>query len=151
MWVLSLQHTGLVVVVCGFSCPAACGILVPWPGIEPASPALEGGFLTTPLPGKSQDFTSLSPNHTSLLSSNWNLELSSKTISTQSHRKFSSSTNVPFSVLLLLSTPPADPVTQPGTWGHLGLPSPSPHPISQNLLNTPPSHLYGPWTFALAS
>ena len=26
------------------SCPAACGILVPQPGMEPASPALEGGL-----------------------------------------------------------------------------------------------------------
>ena len=34
-------------------CPAACGILVPWPGIEPASPALEGRFLATGPPGKS--------------------------------------------------------------------------------------------------
>ena len=38
---------------CGLSCPAACGILVPRPGIEPVSPALEGGFLTTGPPGKS--------------------------------------------------------------------------------------------------
>ena len=30
----------------------ACGILVPWPGIELASLALEGGFLTTETPGK---------------------------------------------------------------------------------------------------
>ena len=29
------------------SCPMACGILVPQPGIEPASLALEGRFLTT--------------------------------------------------------------------------------------------------------
>ena len=28
-------------------------ILVPWPGIEPLSPALKGGFLTTGPPGKS--------------------------------------------------------------------------------------------------
>ena len=28
-------------------CPTACGILVPQPGVEPASPALEGGVLTT--------------------------------------------------------------------------------------------------------
>ena len=34
------------------SCPAACGILVPRPGIEPASPALKGGFFTTGPPGK---------------------------------------------------------------------------------------------------
>ena len=41
------ERTGSVVVVCGLSCPTACGILVPQPGIEPASPALEDGFLTT--------------------------------------------------------------------------------------------------------
>ena len=32
---------------------AACGILVPQPGIEPAPSELQGGFLTTELPGKS--------------------------------------------------------------------------------------------------
>ena len=31
----------------------ACGILVPLPGIEPTSPALEGEVLTTGPPGKS--------------------------------------------------------------------------------------------------
>ena len=36
-----------------FSCPVACGILVPWPGTEPVSPALAGGVLTTRPPGKS--------------------------------------------------------------------------------------------------
>ena len=35
------------------SCPAACGILVPLPGIEPVSPAFQGWFLTTGPPGKS--------------------------------------------------------------------------------------------------
>ena len=30
-----------------FSCPLACGILVPWPGTEPESPASHGEFLTT--------------------------------------------------------------------------------------------------------
>ena len=35
------------------SCRAACGILVPWPGIKPSSPALEGRFLTTGPPWKS--------------------------------------------------------------------------------------------------
>ena len=38
----------------GLSCPSACGILVPQPRIEPAAPALEGGFPTTEPPGKSQ-------------------------------------------------------------------------------------------------
>ena len=35
----------------------ACGILGPWPGIEPTPPALEGKVLTTGLPGKSQHFS----------------------------------------------------------------------------------------------
>ena len=35
----------------GLSCSAACGILVPRPGIEPASLALQGRLLTTGLPG----------------------------------------------------------------------------------------------------
>ena len=30
----------------------ACAILVPGPGIEPTSPALQSGFLTSELPGK---------------------------------------------------------------------------------------------------
>ena len=47
------EHEGSVVVAYGLSCLAACGILVPRPGIEPASPALEGGFLTAGPPGKS--------------------------------------------------------------------------------------------------
>ena len=35
------------------SCSMACGILVPWPGTEPMSPALPGRLLTTGPPGKS--------------------------------------------------------------------------------------------------
>ena len=31
----------------------ACGVLAPWLGIEPTSPALEGEILTTGPPGKS--------------------------------------------------------------------------------------------------
>ena len=50
---LSLRHASSVVVACGLCCPLACGILVPQPGIEPRSPALEGGFFTTGPPGKS--------------------------------------------------------------------------------------------------
>ena len=52
------EHVGSVVAACGLSCPTACGILVPQPGIEPASRALEGGFLTTGPPGKSLLFIS---------------------------------------------------------------------------------------------
>ena len=37
-----------------FDCEA-CGILAPWPGIEPAPSVLEGEILTTRLLGKSQD------------------------------------------------------------------------------------------------
>ena len=40
-------------VVAVLSCFAACGILVSRPGMEPASPALQGRFLTTGPPGKS--------------------------------------------------------------------------------------------------
>ena len=48
MWLRSYS-TGLI-------CPTACGILVPRPEIKPVSSALEGGFLTSGPPGKSQCF-----------------------------------------------------------------------------------------------
>ena len=51
------EHAGSVVAVHRLSCPTACGILVPRPGIEHASPALEGGFFTTGSPGKSLIFS----------------------------------------------------------------------------------------------
>ena len=41
---------GSVLAALGLSCSEACGNLVP-PGIEPVSLALQGGFLTTGLPG----------------------------------------------------------------------------------------------------
>ena len=47
------ECVGSLVAAHRLSCPAARGILVPWPGIKPASPALEGRFLTTGPPGKS--------------------------------------------------------------------------------------------------
>ena len=43
-----------VVAVRGLSCPEACGILVPQPGIEPASLALQGRFFTTGPPEESR-------------------------------------------------------------------------------------------------
>ena len=49
----AVGRVGSVVVVHGLSCPTASGFLVPLPGIEPPSPALEGGFFTTGPPGKS--------------------------------------------------------------------------------------------------
>ena len=48
------EHVGSVVVVCWLSCPTAGGIVVPWLGIEPVSPALEGRLFITGPPGKSQ-------------------------------------------------------------------------------------------------
>ena len=51
---LSLRRSSSVVLGRGLSCPMACGILVPRTGIEPVSPALEGGFFTTGPPGMSQ-------------------------------------------------------------------------------------------------
>ena len=49
----SPESYGSQVVALGLSCPMACGILVPLPGIESMSLALEGGFITTGPPGKS--------------------------------------------------------------------------------------------------
>ena len=46
-WVFIVVHW-----VCRHRCPAACGILVPRPGIKSVSPALTDGFLTTASPGK---------------------------------------------------------------------------------------------------
>ena len=40
----ALEYLGSVVVAHGLSCPKACGILTPRPGIKPESPAFEGGF-----------------------------------------------------------------------------------------------------------
>ena len=48
-----LHHEGSSTAVCRLSCSVAGGIFVPGPRIEPTSPALQGGFLTTGLPGKS--------------------------------------------------------------------------------------------------
>lgn len=69
-----------LVVVCGpqsvrdsvvaahrLSSSSACEILVPQPGIEPTSAALEGGFLTTRSPEKSLNPQILEPDHLLLL------------------------------------------------------------------------------------
>ena len=55
----ALEHVGSAVIACGLlslwqcrpSSPASCGIPVPQTGIEPTSPALEGGFITAGLQG----------------------------------------------------------------------------------------------------
>ena len=49
-------HCGVwasLLMVQGLSCPTARGILIPRPEINPSSPALKGGFLTTGSPEKS--------------------------------------------------------------------------------------------------
>ena len=61
---------GSVVVACGLNCYTVCGLLVPRLGIEPESPALQGGILTTGLLEKSQDLSicilgKCNSNHTS--------------------------------------------------------------------------------------
>ena len=45
-----------VVAVLRLSCSTACGILIPQPSIKLMSPALQGKFLTTGLPGKPLKF-----------------------------------------------------------------------------------------------
>ena len=47
--------TGSVLVAQGLSCPVACGILVPWSGIEHTSSTSQGRFSTTLPPGKSHN------------------------------------------------------------------------------------------------
>ena len=54
---LVAAKAGSVVVVRRLSCSAARGILVHQSGVEPASLALQGGFLTTGPPGKSQSLS----------------------------------------------------------------------------------------------
>ena len=49
-----LRRVGSLIEVRRLSCPAACETLVPPSRIEPASPVLKGGLLTTGSPGKSQ-------------------------------------------------------------------------------------------------
>ena len=53
--ILLLWCMGSLLAVLGLSCPMACKIIVPWLGMEPVSPALEGEFffVTTGLPQKS--------------------------------------------------------------------------------------------------
>lgn len=51
----AFRHAGSVVVTGSLSCPAACGMLLPQPGIRPASAELEGRFLTSEQSGKSHN------------------------------------------------------------------------------------------------
>ena len=47
LWSMDSRASGLSSCGTGLSCPMARRILAPQPGIEPTSPTLEGGFLTT--------------------------------------------------------------------------------------------------------
>ena len=53
MWDLSLEHLILLLRCPGLVAQQPCGIIVPWSGMELASPALQGEFLITGPPGKS--------------------------------------------------------------------------------------------------
>ena len=53
MWDLSLEHLILLLRCPGLVSQQPCGIIVPWSGMELASPALQGEFLITGPPGKS--------------------------------------------------------------------------------------------------
>ena len=51
------EHVASVVVAHVLSYSAACGVLVPQPGIEPTFPALQGGFVTPGPPGNPHVYT----------------------------------------------------------------------------------------------
>ena len=53
LWGVLVESLWIFTGACGFSCPKVCGILVPWLGIKPECPALEGRFSTTGPLGKS--------------------------------------------------------------------------------------------------
>ena len=55
------ERVGLVVVVLRLSWPMACGILLPQVGIEPVSPALEGGFFSAVQPLQHWEVPGISP------------------------------------------------------------------------------------------
>ena len=60
MWIIFKVFIEFVTIflllnILGFFGTEACGILAPWPGIEPAPPPLEGEVLTTGPPGKSPE------------------------------------------------------------------------------------------------
>ena len=68
---------GVLFVAWGLSFSAVCGILVPWPVIEPVSPALQGRFLATGPPGKSHNNEIESGKQTN----NWQTKVQGQTAS----------------------------------------------------------------------
>ena len=52
-WAQALGVCAALVAAHGLSCTMASGILVPWSGVKPTSPALAGRLLTTGPPGES--------------------------------------------------------------------------------------------------
>ena len=63
MWDLSWQHADAVVVARGLGYSVACGILVPRAGIEPLSPALQGGLEPLDHQGRPCGVLGITPNH----------------------------------------------------------------------------------------
>ena len=53
------ESTGSAAAVLGLGCTMAHGILVPQPGTEPVSPALQDGLLTTGPPEESLHFLNI--------------------------------------------------------------------------------------------
>ena len=62
IWSWTFVCWACFVFYCFWLCHEACGILVPWPGIEPAPSALKGKVLTTGPPGKSLKYIFWSPS-----------------------------------------------------------------------------------------
>ena len=70
LWCRDTQVVGSVVMAWELSCSTTCRtwrILVPWLGIKPASPTLQGRFLTTGPPRKSHPILSFLLHHALLL------------------------------------------------------------------------------------
>ena len=63
----AVERAGSVAVARGLSCPVARGILVPQPGIELTSPALEAGFSATGPRGRSLEMLLFSVSRLVLL------------------------------------------------------------------------------------
>ena len=72
-----LWCTGSAVVMCGLSCPAACGTLVPRPGIELTSPTLESRFLITG-PSRRSPFIGFSDLNGNLTLLAWKIRVAHK-------------------------------------------------------------------------
>ena len=109
LWIrrdLSLQCVGSLIVVCELICRASCEISVPPTGMEPMSPALQGGFLTILPPGKS-------PSHFNVVTqAHWDLSTS---FTTRGDRNFRALNSELYGTVYQLITPVVSEM--PGTGG----------------------------------